>query len=160
MDDLALNALVIPFLMIVGDVFVDDVAKCSFAEEDHLIQAFVFDRFYESLGERVEIGRSFRKLNVIDSGIGEDLVELGREEGIAVMNEETVILEESVKAISQVTSDLLHPWTFALLCNARDVNFSSCESDDQKHVIADDSFECEDLYGEEIGGSENVPMTF
>ena len=76
------------------------------------------------------------------------------------MNEETVALEETVESIGEIASDLLHPWAFAFLCDAGNVNLACSEADDEKNVIADDSSEREDLNREEVRGGENIPMTF
>ncbi len=58
LDQLVSQPLVIPFAVIVGDVLADRTTQRSFAEEDHAVQALLFDRAHEALGPGVQVGRA------------------------------------------------------------------------------------------------------
>ena len=55
--DHVVQSLMIPFVMVMGEVFGKDMAERAFAKEDQLIETFLFDGAHPALGDGVEIGR-------------------------------------------------------------------------------------------------------
>jgi len=54
-DDIV-QSLMVSFVMIVGEVFAEDVAQGTLAEENHLMEAFLFHRADPAFSESIEIG--------------------------------------------------------------------------------------------------------
>ena len=61
-DESVADPLVWPLLVIVVNVFVDDVADMAFAKENHLVQALPLDGPDEGLSVGVEVGALFGQL--------------------------------------------------------------------------------------------------
>ena len=59
-NDPALQPLMISLPMVMLNIFADHVAQGPFTEQDHLIQALLFDRTHKTLREGIEIRRSLR----------------------------------------------------------------------------------------------------
>ena len=60
--------LVIPLPVIVRGVLASCLPQRLLAEEDHPIQAFIFDRPDESLGVGIQVGRTVRQAYDLDAG--------------------------------------------------------------------------------------------
>src|ERR1700749_1252138 len=67
------------FLVIMLDEFRDGMTKRGFAEENHAVEAFFFDRPDEPFGEGIEIRTAGWQGNRFDAGGAEDHVEAWRE---------------------------------------------------------------------------------
>ena len=65
-NKVVLDALMVPLQMIMGGVLLEYVAKRPFAEENHPIQTFGFNRQDKSLSVRVQIRRSRWYLHRLD----------------------------------------------------------------------------------------------
>ena len=68
-DQLIAEPLVTAFSMIMREIGRDSSPQRSFAEEDHPVETFGFDRKYESLRVRVQIRRSYRQPDDVRSGV-------------------------------------------------------------------------------------------
>jgi hypothetical protein len=62
------HALMVAFVMIVLNAFVDDVPERAFANEDQLLQTRFLDRPHEAFRKRVEIRRTKRQADGFDTG--------------------------------------------------------------------------------------------
>ncbi len=56
LQELVIESLVVPLVMVVLDVLVDEAAQVPLAQRDDAIETLLFDRADEPFGIRVEIG--------------------------------------------------------------------------------------------------------
>src|SRR5262249_22618508 len=68
-DKLVAQPLMIPFVMIVRDVFGNSPSEMPFADRNDPIKAFLYDRSHEAFGVRIRIGRLKRRLHYAESGL-------------------------------------------------------------------------------------------
>ena len=102
------QALVIPFLVIVRHERGERPAQVGFAEDDDLIQAFLFNGPDESLRVRITVGRLKRRLHDAEAAIGQGLTAPRAPFGIAIANEDPVALEDPVIGGGEHTRHLAH----------------------------------------------------
>src|SRR5215468_2799427 len=69
---------------------VHDASQVMLGEWDHTIQAFPSQRADEPLAERIGLRRPYRRLAHPQPQVADALVELVREDAIAVMDEEAI----------------------------------------------------------------------
>ena len=98
----------ISFGVIVRDVLANSCSKRIFAKEDHSFQAVFLDRPDKPFRIGIQVGRSWWKLHRVDSGLVEEADKILRVERIAVINQISILLQETILAIGDVASDLSH----------------------------------------------------
>src|SRR5271170_3753480 len=86
-DDIV-ETLMIAFMLMVGEIFIEHMAQGALAEENQLIEAFLLDRTHPAFGEGVEVGGLWRQLERLNACGREDGIEVLGEFGIAVVEEE------------------------------------------------------------------------
>ena len=67
-QELATNALVIAFGVVVGDIFTNEMSKVSLAEDNEVIKALGSDGLDETFSVRVAVGASSRDGDAFDAG--------------------------------------------------------------------------------------------
>jgi len=91
-DELVVHTLMVSFRVIMNQEFTHGSPQGILTKENHPLQAFLFDRSYESFGESVQVRRARRKLY-----------------RVAVVDQEAVRFQDSVFAVGNVAADLFHP---------------------------------------------------
>src|SRR6478672_8783862 len=82
------HALMVAFVMIVLDEFVNDLPERAFANEDQLIETGFLDRPHEAFRVGVEIRRTGRQADGFDTGCRQCIRKRLGEPRVAVMEEE------------------------------------------------------------------------
>ena len=85
-SDPIVQALVIPFPVIVRHERGERPAQVGFAQDDDLIQAFLFNGPDESFRVGVAVGRLKRRLHDADAAVGQRLTARRAPLGIAIAN--------------------------------------------------------------------------
>ena len=75
-DQVVVQSLMIPLMMIVFDEFPNRPSEVPLADRNHPIETFLFDRSDESFRVRIRIRRPQRRLHDADPRIGEQLSDL------------------------------------------------------------------------------------
>src|SRR5664279_4209310 len=89
-DDIV-ESLMIAFMLMVGEIFIEHMAQGALAEKNQLIEAFLLDRTHPAFGEGIEVGGLWRQLERFNACGMEDGVEILGEFGIAVVEQEAGI---------------------------------------------------------------------
>lgn len=92
--------------IVVLDELPNDQPKVSLAEGDDVIETLALNGADEALGKRIQIRALGWEFEWLDASVAEDGGEPYREEGVAIMNEETVFSQEATERISQVAGNL------------------------------------------------------
>lgn len=111
-DDVV-EALVISFGMVVGEVFPKDVSKLLIAEEDHLVEALTFAGFHPALRERVQVRTFGRQLDDLGASACKERIEGRGVLCIPVMDQVLRLLQLPVPT-GEVAGYLLHPFAIRL----------------------------------------------
>ena len=74
-DQPIIEPLMIPLPVIVSGVLASGLSKRPFAEEDHAIETFIFDRSDESLGVGVQVRGTVGQSDDFDAGILQEIPE-------------------------------------------------------------------------------------
>ena len=119
-DQLVVEALMIPFSVVVCNKLFDGSPQLSLAEEDHLVQTFGLDRSDESLRVWIQIRTSRGQLDHLHAGGLEDLCKTLREQWAAIMDQISLTLQKAFEGIGQIPSRLLHPWSIGFRHDASD----------------------------------------
>jgi hypothetical protein len=117
------------FPEIMGNVILDHVSEVLLSEQDHLVQAFGFDGQDEPFGVRAQIRRHLRKLQAANTRSMERLVELLGVERIAVVNQDSLSLEEAVLGVGEIPGPLDHLNLARIGVNADDLDFAGGQLD-------------------------------
>ena len=106
-DDIV-ESLMIAFMLVVGEIFIEDMAQGGLAEKNQLIEAFLLDRTHPAFGEGIEVGGLWRQLERFNACGMEDGVEILGEFGIAVVEQEAGISHGPVGG-GDIAGDLFQP---------------------------------------------------
>ena len=93
-DQAVADALVRSIPVVVGDILAEHAPQVAFAEDDHPTQALTLRRLHPSLGERVHVRRLDGGAHDVDTGRGEDAVELLRERRRVIDHQERLPMQE------------------------------------------------------------------
>jgi hypothetical protein len=102
------NALTIPFLVVIRRERGERPAQVAFSEDDDPIQAFLLDGADESLRVRIAVGCLKRCLHDPDAGIGHGPAERRAPFGIPIADQDPLAAQDAFISGGQHTSDLEH----------------------------------------------------
>ena len=122
----------VSFVMVVFDELVNRTAQRAFANEDQSIQARFLDRPHEALRVRVEIWRTGRQADRLDTGRRQRVTKRVGEAWIAIMKEEAFPAQASINRIGELATALDHPGTVRLGEDAGDLHPSRREVDHEQ----------------------------
>jgi RHS repeat-associated protein len=142
------------------DIFGDGMPEGSLAEENHTVEAFVFDRPDEPFGERVQVRGTRRQGEWFYSGRTEDHVEAGGEFGVAIPDEVPAFGKKFTTAGREIAGGLPHPVVGWIAGDPADVDFSAGNMDEEQAAIGDQTKWSPNFGGEEIGCEKTVGMRF
>src|SRR5271167_2783160 len=106
-DDIV-ETLMIAFMLMVGEIFIERMAEGTLAEENQLIEAFILDRTHPAFRKGVEVGGLWRQLESLNACGMEDGVEILGEFGMAIMEQEAGIGHGPVVG-GDIAGDLFQP---------------------------------------------------
>src|ERR1035438_7920599 len=106
-DDIV-ESLMIAFMLVVGEIFIEHMAQGALAEENQLIETFLLDRTHPAFGEGIEVGGLWRQFESLNAGGVEDRIEVVGEFGIAVVEQEAGIGHGRVGG-GDIAGDLFQP---------------------------------------------------
>jgi len=98
----ALQALVRTLKVMVLDILLEDVADLTLAEEDDLVQALSLRCPYPRLAEGIQVRTTAGHLEAPHAGHPERLLELLGEQRVAVVDQDSLALEEAVLGVGEV----------------------------------------------------------
>ena len=82
--------------VVVGDVPAEHATEVAFAVDDHPTQALTLRRLHPPLGKRVHVRRLDGGARDVDTGRGEDAVELLRERRCVVDDQKPLPMQEPI----------------------------------------------------------------
>jgi len=97
-----LQALVRTLKVMVLDILLEDVADLTLAEEDDLVQALSLRCPYPRLAEGIQVRTTAGHLEAPHAGHPERLLELLGEQRVAVVDQDSLALEEAVLGVGEV----------------------------------------------------------
>ena len=116
----------------------------------------MLDGLDESLGVGIHVGRERGHFYYLPPGAFYALVEFFCVQRIAVVNQISLVSEESVGTVRQIARDLGHPAAVGVGFYPGDFHAARGDVDEEQHHAADKSFGREQLYRKEVRGSHNV----
>lgn len=143
-------------MVVMFDIFRDGMMKRCFAEEDHAVEAFGFDRANESFGEGVQIRASQRQCFGFDAYGSKDHVEPGSKFGVAVAEQIIALGKQIATGTRQVAGGLPHPFIGGIRRDSAEVDLAAADVDEEQDVMGDQT-ECgPDFGGEEVGCQQAI----
>src|SRR5262249_15716787 len=97
----------------------DPISQQILTKKDHLIQTAFFESSHETFCICIQIRRSRRQVNRVDSGTGKDTEKFVRIKRIPIIDEITFACEETIDGIGHVACDLCHPQPIRTTSKAR-----------------------------------------
>ena len=140
------------------DILVDDGIEMSLAKWNNMPQALAFDGTNRSFGNRVQIGTVCRESREFDIGRGQQVLEVVRVQWVSVDDEVAESLEWTSHDVGQIARDLRHPLAVGTGDDARDVNSTCLQVDDEEHQVTHEASDGGDLDAEEVRGGDGTPM--
>jgi hypothetical protein len=137
---------------------VDNGIQMTLAKWNNMPQALGFDRTHKSFGKRVQVGTVCRESQEFDIGRGQELLEVVRVQWVSVDDEVAETIEWAGDGIGQVARDLRHPRAVGMGRDARDVDSTRLEVDDEENQVTYEAADGEDLDAEEVRGGDGTPV--
>ena len=131
------EALVVSAPMVVVEIRGDGLTQHCLAEEDHPAQRFGLEGAEKSLEVRIQIWRSWRKPHALHTFIFEHRTERIAELTVAVHDQVTLAVQESVLEIRQFASRLFHPGGVRIGRATGEVDTARGNMHDEQHVVRD-----------------------
>jgi len=116
-DQSVAEPLVISFTMIMGHELVNRLSQRAFSEQDHPLQAGLFDTAHKSLGVGIQIRRSRRQFHRLYTCLCKHVQEFVREQWIAIMDEVSLPSHHAIDRIGQIPTNLTHPQSVRCTCD-------------------------------------------
>jgi hypothetical protein len=157
-DQLVAETLMMSLGIVVLDELPNDQPKVSLAEGDDVIETLAPNGADEALGKSIQIRALGWEFEWLDASVAEDGGEPHREEGVAIMNEESVFSQEAIERISQVAGNLFEELSTGPCGNVGDLDASRFEIDDKKDEIANEPSARENLDRKEIRGGDGAEV--
>src|SRR5208337_5095290 len=148
------ETLMIAFMLMVGEIFLERMAQGALAEENQLIEAFFLDRTHPAFGKGVEVGGLWRQLESLNAGGVEDRIEVVGEYGIAVVEQEAGVGHGPVVG-GDVAGDLFQPGLVGEWSDAGEDDSAGLEMEEEQDVEGGQAGGGPDFCGEEVGGPEH-----
>src|SRR5271167_347366 len=152
-DDIV-ETLMIAFMLMVGEIFLERMAQGALAEENQLIEAFLLDRTHPAFRKGVEVGGLWRQLESLNAGGVEDRIEVLGEFGIAVVEQEAGIGHGPVVG-GDIAGDLFQPGFIGKRSDASEDDAAGLEMEEEEDVEGGQAGGGPDFSGEEVGGPEH-----
>ena len=125
----------VTLLVIVPYEFCDCSVQGLFSKKDHPVQTLLPDCAHEPLGIGVQVWGAGRQAKRFDLGTAKGLSGLFREQGGPVVNQVAAGPENTVPRIGEVSRHLLHPQGIGFRHDARELNFSGRQANDEQYVV-------------------------
>ena len=158
LDEFVVETLVWALLVIVSVELGKHAAQMALAEQDQLAQALPIYCLHPTLGKRIHVGCLNGGAHNLDPGAFEDAAELLREQAVVVEDQELLVAQEAVDVIGQVASNLRHELAAGVRSDASNLDHARGVMDHEEHVVGHKPALCPHVYGEEVGGSDDVRM--
>src|SRR5271157_2492089 len=152
-DDIV-ETLMIAFMLMVGEIFIERMAQGALAEENQLVEAFFLDRTHPAFGKGIEVGGLWRQLESLNAGGVEDRIEVLGEFGIAVVEQEAGIGHGRVGG-GDIAGDLFQPDIVGEWSDASEDDAAGLEVEEEQDVLGGQAGRGPDFSGEEVGGPEH-----
>lgn len=146
--------LVVPFAVVVFDVFGHENPKMLLPERNHPVQALRSNGSNEALGVDVQVRAPCGEAQDVGTGTIEQPSEGFGVQRIPVQNQITDAVEKSRLHICQVSANLLHPGLRGLAGDAPNVDVACREIEHEEHVVANQPEGRNGFDGEEVPGSD------
>ena len=150
--------LVIPFVVVVRDELAAGATPRALADQDHALEAGVFDGAPEARRVGVQVRRAGGASEGGDIGRGERVAPGRPDERVAVMDEDPDVSQASVLGIGGVPHELGDPRPGGLGADARDLHAAAGQVNQDQHGEAGQAAWRPDLESEAVGGGEHVPV--
>ena len=136
-DQVIIETLMIPFVMIVCQKLVDRIAQRVLSKEDHAIQSALLDGAHKPLRVSIQIRRARRQLYCLDTFLLQEVAELRGEDRIAIHDQVSNAQQEPIDWIRSIAGDLLDPTRVRMLCDARKMHTPVRHLDEEEHIVPD-----------------------
>jgi tetratricopeptide (TPR) repeat protein len=158
LDQFVAEPLVIPFTVVVHDVFGERTTKVSFAERNQPIQAFLLDRPYKSLRVSIAVRRAERDLDGPDAGRLKEVLDIRAPFPVAVADQDSSIAEHPVGCIRDRPAHLPHEGLVRVRRGPDNPDSSRMQFDHKQRVVGDEPADGPDLGREEIRRDNRAPV--
>jgi hypothetical protein len=145
------ESLVVSFHVIVINAGSDRTPKVLFTERNDSTKTLLSKTPDPALRVTIQIGASRRQSNHFHAGIFEHLTKCSRVERIPIEDEIPSALQETIHAVRQVSSELLHPCLARLIGDSNHMHTPRGDVDNKEDVVPNQSKASEHLKGEKIG---------
>jgi hypothetical protein len=135
------------------------LAQRALAEQDQAIQAGLLHGTYESLRVGIQIGGLWRKLDGLDTHPGQQVQKFCGEEGITIMDQITLAIQDSVHGIGDPPANLAHPEAIGGGGDTRHLALARRQIEKEQHHKALESFSRPHFHGKEISGHDPFPVS-
>src|SRR5208337_1044908 len=152
-DDIV-ETLMIAFMLMVGEIFIERMAQGALAEENRLIETLFLDRTHPAFRKGVEVGGLWRQLESFNACRVEDGVEILGEFSIAVVEQEASIGHGTVGG-GDVAGDLFQPGFIGKRGDASEDDAAGLEMEKEQDVAGGQACGGPDFSGEEVVGPEH-----
>ena len=139
-------------------VLADEPTQVSLAERDHAREQLASDAANEAFRESVQVRRKGRQLDRLNSRVTQDIACLLREDRVIVQDEVSLVTEESVEVVAQLSKDVGAPNAMALLNDSTERDDSSLEVDHEENLVAHETLPGENLNVEEVSSADMAHM--
>ena len=160
LNQLIAESLMVPFGMIVLDVFTHGVLQRPLSEENHPVEAFSFQAPKPAFHVRVQVGTLRWQQDDFGLGILLDKATHRDETAVTVHDQMTGIPEEPIFAVGQIATDLSDPCGIGTWCDAGDVDSTCLQVHDSKDVERDQSVLCPHFDRRKVRGENRLPVGF
>ncbi|MDP9174571.1 MAG: hypothetical protein M3O30_11990 [Planctomycetota bacterium] len=156
-DDIV-SSLVRPLDVVILNEFRNGSVQGSLAEEDHPVEAFIFNGSNESFSEGVQIRASRRQRQCFDADRTQDHVEASRKLGVPISDQISASGKQSAAAGGEIASGLPHPCISRVASDSRQVDLSAADMDEEEAVVGYQAESGPNFGGEEVGGEQAIRM--
>ena len=145
--------------VVVVEISPNSLSQRAFAKEDHAIYGLGFQRSKEPFDEGIQIGAARRKEHWLDFLLLKDRAERLTGFGIAIHDQNSLVVQKAVFEVVQLTSRLLHPFIVRTWCATDEMNASGFQLDREQQIECDEARLRPDFNRGKVDGSQDILMS-
>lgn len=157
-DDSVLQPLVMSRRMIMDNVLTDSMPQHLLAEKDHLGKVFVLQASEKPLKMGVQIRRSRRQLDAVDTFVLKEVTKARAERAIPVHDQITSVIKEAVFKVRQIPDDLPHPRLIRIRCTAGEMDTPCSHLHHEEQIVGHQAALGPYFNGSEVDCRQDVPV--
>jgi hypothetical protein len=157
-DELIAETLMIPLVVIIRQVRLEDVAKGRFSNHVSLLQSFLFDRAHEPFAVGIEIRTPWRQDDGLNAAGAQHPVEAMHKIFVSGMKQIPFAPQEAIKGIGHLPGTLHHAGVRRMRGEARKMHPPRGQFQHQQHIVGHQAVPRRHLHGEEVRRREDLPV--